>query len=141
MVLRIAALLPPEFSWLQREIFKSDQMTMDHLQEALKPHVKASVLAVDQAYKQRAVGAASVAEKKDAKALAAITRQNRELTKENALLKQASPERPTGGKGKGGKGKGGKGGKGKKGTKGKPRYPTVCAHPNCNGEHVLKDFQ
>ena len=51
MVLRIAALLPAEFSWLQREIFKSDQMTMDHLQEALKPHVKASVLAVDQAYK------------------------------------------------------------------------------------------
>ena len=69
MVLTIAALLPPEFSWLQREIFKSDQMTMDHLQEALKPHVKASVLAVDvdQAYKQRTVGAASVADKREAK--------------------------------------------------------------------------
>ena len=139
MVLRVAALLPPEFSWLQREIFKSDQMTMDHLQEALKPHVKASVLAVDQAYKQRAVGAASVADKKEAKSLAAITRQNRELTKENALLKQASPEKPTGGKGKGGKGKGVKGGKGKKSTKGKQRYPTICAHPNCKGEHVIRD--
>ena len=74
MVLRIAALLPPEFSWLQREIFKTDQMTMDQLQEALKPHVKAGVLAVDQSSKNRAVGAGAADTKKDAKAMAAITR-------------------------------------------------------------------
>ena len=134
MVLRIAALLPPEFSWLQREIFKSDQMTMDHLQEALKPHVRAGVLAVDQSHKHRAVGAGAADTKKEAKAMAAITRQNRELTKENDLLKQARPERPKG-KGKGSKGGGKGGGKGKS-SKGK--FKVVCAHPDCSGEHYLK---
>ena len=105
-------------------------MTMDHLQEALKPHVKAGVLAVDQSSKNRAVGAGAADTKKDAKAMAAITRQNRELTKENTLLKQARPERPKG-KGKGSKG-GGKGyGKGKS-SKGK--FKVVCAHPDCSEE-------
>ena len=61
MVLRVAALLPERFSWLhdQREIFKShEDMTVEKLQEALKPHVKAGVLADSQSYKHKAIGAA-----------------------------------------------------------------------------------
>ena len=148
MVLRVAFLLPERFSWLQREIFKSEHMTVEKLMEALKPHVKAGVLADSQSYKHKAVGAAGVssdggnATKRESKALAAVTRQNRELSKEIAQLKQAQPERPTSSKGKGSKGskgkrsgygKGGKGGKNNSST-----FTVQCAHPQCTGEHFLK---
>ena len=59
MVLRVASLLPASFSWLEREIFSSKNMTVDLLMEALQPHVKAGVLAVSQHYKEKAVGAAA----------------------------------------------------------------------------------
>ena len=144
MVLRVAFLLPERFSWLQREIFKSEHMTVEKLMEALKPHVMAGVLADSQSYKHKAVGAAGVTSdsnttKKDSKALAAVTRQNRELSKEIAQLKQAQPERPTNSKGKGSKGKRGSYGKGGKGGKNNSSTLIVkCAHPQCNGDHFLK---
>ena len=124
MVLRVAALLPERFSWLQREIFKShEDMTVVKLQEALKPHVKAGVLADSQAYKHKAVGAGATDSgntRKESKALAAVTRQNREMAKEIEQLKNARPERPSGGKSLGSKGKrnssGSKCGKGGKGN-------------------------
>ena len=144
MVLRVAALLPERFSWLQREIFKShEDMTVVKLQEALKPHVKAGVLADSQAYKHKAVGAGATDSgntRKESKALAAVTRQNREMAKEIEQLKNARPERPSGGKGKGSKGKrNNSGGKGGKGGKGNSNFTVTCAHPQCKGEHFLKE--
>ena len=113
---------------------------MVKLQEALKPHVKAGVLAGSQAYKHKAVGAGATDSgntRKESKALVVVTRQNREMAKEIDQLKNARPERPSGGKGKGSKGK--RNSSGSKGGKGNSNFTVTCAHPQCKGEHFLKE--
>ena len=135
IVLRVAALLPDRFSWLQREIFRTDNMTVDMLLDALKPHVRAGVLASSQAHKESAVGAGAGEDsshklrKKDSKALAAIQQQNKDLAREIERLKAAKPLRPDGHN----KGKGNRGGKGA------DKGSISCAHPKCSGAHHLKE--
>ena len=78
--------------------------------------------------------------RKESKALAAVTRQNRKMAREIEQLKNARPEKPSGGKGKGSKGKrNSSGGKGCKGGKGNSNFTVTCAHPQCKGEHFLKE--
>ena len=100
MVLRVVALLPDRFSWLQREIFRTENMTVEKLLQALKPHVRSLALSASQSHKEKAVGAGAESKvvsqliKKEAKALAAIQKQNKEMAREIEKLKQAKPARP-----------------------------------------------
>ena len=59
ILMRVAFLLPDTFSWLQRSIFEDDNMTVDKLMTALKPHVKVGVLSETRSEQRRAVGAAA----------------------------------------------------------------------------------
>jgi len=62
------------------------------------------------------------------------------MAREIEQLKNARPEKPSGGKGKGSKGKrNNSGGKGGKGGKGNSNFTVTCAHPQCKGEHFLKE--
>ena len=115
-------------------------------QDVLKPHMKAGVQADSQSYKHKAVGAAGVADsgntiRKEFKALAVVTLQNREMAKEIEKLKNARPEKPSDGERKGSKGKrSNTGGKGGKGGKGNSNFIVTyaCAHPQCKGGNFLK---